>query len=51
MKDILKKCPVCGKFKAGVSERANGYAQDVGNDPDATWVACNDCDYENNMDI
>lgn len=45
------KCEVCGKIRASVSHRPNGYAQDVGNDPDAMHTVCDECDYQNKMDI
>jgi hypothetical protein len=44
-------CPQCREDKPDVCERPDGYRQDVNNEPDATHVACDDCDYENNMDI
>jgi hypothetical protein len=45
------KCDRCDQAKPDVCERPNGYLQDVGNEPDAKWVACDECDHENNMDI
>jgi hypothetical protein len=44
-------CDSCRKAKPDVCTRANHYQRDVNNDSDATWVACDDCDYENRMDI
>ena len=45
------ECEVCHKKKLSVHERPNGYANDVGNDPDATHTVCDECDYQNCMDI
>lgn len=50
-KQVLKVCPICEKPKGSVIYRSNAYAQDVGNTPDAMWEACDECDYENRMDI
>lgn len=44
-------CDVCGKRKLSVHSRPNAYANDVGNDPDATHTVCDECDYQNAMDI
>lgn len=44
-------CSICGKKKMSVSERPNAYANDVNNDPDAIHVVCDECDYQNRMDI
>jgi hypothetical protein len=44
-------CQRCGQEKPDVCERPDGYKQDVNNDPDAMWVACDDCDRENNDSI
>lgn len=44
-------CESCGEEKPDVCERPNGYRQDVNNEEDATWVACDDCDQENNDEI
>lgn len=44
-------CPQCGKDKPDVCERPDGYANDVYNEPDAMWIACDDCDQQNNEDI
>lgn len=45
------KCESCEEEKEDVSYRSNGYAQDVGNDPSAMHTVCDDCDYQNKMDI
>lgn len=44
-------CDNCGKRKLSVSNRPNAYANDVGNDPDARHTVCDECDYQNAMDI
>jgi hypothetical protein len=44
-------CEACGKYKEDVCERPDGYRQDVHNEEDATWVACDECDQQNNDDI
>lgn len=46
-----EECGVCGKRKLSVSTRSNGYANDVGNDPGAVHTVCDECDYQNCMDI
>lgn len=46
-----KKCTVCGKVSEDVCYRPNRYAQDVGNDPTAYHTVCDECDYQNCMDI
>ena len=45
------ECDVCNKKKLSVSNRPNAYANDVGNDPDARHTVCDECDYQNTMDI
>ncbi len=45
------ECSSCGLKKPDVSERPNAFARDVNNDPDATHIVCDDCDYQNRMDI
>lgn len=45
------ECEVCGLKKLSVSYRSNSYANDVGNDPTAMHTVCDECDYENRMDI
>ena len=45
------RCDVCGKRKLSVSYRPNAYANDVGNDPTAMHTVCDECDYQNCMDI
>ena len=47
----FKKCESCQERKADVKKRPDAYAQDVNNDPDATHVSCDDCDYERTQDI
>jgi len=44
-------CPICGKDKDSTRERPNGYAQDVNNEEDAQWTACDECNQQNNDDI
>ena len=46
-----EKCPQCGKASNTVSLRPNAYAQEMNNDMDAEWEACDECDYQNKMDI
>ncbi len=41
-------CERCGKEKPDVCERPDGYRQDVDNEEDAVWVACDECDEINN---
>lgn len=45
------ECRRCHKRKLSVSNRRNSYASDVGNDPSATHTVCDECDYQNCMDI
>lgn len=45
------KCENCGSTSDDVSYRPNAYANDVGNDPDAMHTVCDECDYQNRMDI
>ena len=45
------ECDVCHKRKASVSYRPNSFAHDVGNDPTAMHTVCDECDYQNCMDI
>ncbi len=47
----FEKCESCGEKKVDVHERPNAYANDVHNDPDAAHTVCDECDYENRMDI
>ena len=49
--DNFMECQCCHKKKEDVSIRANAYAQDVGNSEGAMWQACDECDYQNRMDI
>ena len=44
-------CDRCRQTKPDVCERPDGYAQDIYNEPDATWTACDKCDQYNNDDI
>lgn len=46
-----KVCRTCRKRRASVCERPDAYARDVGNDPTATHIVCDECDYENRQDI
>lgn len=45
------ECDMCGKRKTSVSERPNAYANEIGNDPAATHTVCDECNYQNMMDI
>jgi len=45
------ECKSCGKRKLSVHKRPNGYANDVHNDPTAVHTVCDECDYQNIMDI
>ena len=47
----FETCTVCGITAADVHERADAYANDVHNDPDAVHTVCDECDYQNRMDI
>jgi len=54
--ELMKKvqgmvCPVCEKVSDTVDERPNAYNQDVNNEEGSTWTACDECDYQNKMDI
>ena len=40
-------CQYCGKEGEDVYERPDGYRRDVGNEPDAEHIACNECDEAN----
>jgi hypothetical protein len=44
-------CECCGKTGEDVSYRPHPYAQDVGNDPNAYWTACDDCTEQSALDI
>lgn len=46
-----EECSDCRKRKLSVHDRANAYAIDVGNDLTARHVVCDECDYQNRMDI
>lgn len=46
-----EKCTHCGSTDDSVSYRPNAYAQDVGNDSTAYHTVCDECDYQNRMDI
>jgi hypothetical protein len=45
------KCDICGATTDDVSYRPNAYANDVHNDPTAYHTVCDECDYQNRMDI
>lgn len=45
------KCEVCELIKPDVHERPNAYVNDVHNEPEATHKVCDECDYQNRMDI
>lgn len=45
------ECETCGQKKPDVCYRPNAYQNDVNNDPTAMHTVCDDCDYENRMDI
>jgi hypothetical protein len=44
-------CESCRKEKPDVCERPDGFRQDVCDEADATWIACDDCDQQNNDDV
>ncbi len=46
-----EKCPQCHKLSNTVHQRPNSYAQEVADDLNAMWIACDECDYENKMDV
>lgn len=46
-----QECPQCHKISETVCERTNSYDVDINNNPGSMWVACDDCDYKNMMDI
>ncbi len=45
------ECERCGKKTEDVCVRQNGYAADVYNDPTVFFQVCDECNYQNNMDI
>ena len=45
------ECEVCHKKKLSVLYRPNEYAQDVENDTTAYHTVCEECAYQNRMDI
>lgn len=45
------ECDVCHKKKLSVSNRPNSYAINVGNDPESRHTVCDECGYQNIMDI
>ena len=45
------ECGICHIRKMSVSNRPDGYSNDVGNDPTAMHTVCDECDYQNCMDI
>ena len=51
MTNKQQQCEACGKQSEDVSYRPNNYQQDVNNDPDAYHTVCDECDWENKMDI
>ena len=44
-------CGSCRERKLSVSTRTNNYAEDVGCEEGAKHTVCDECDYENTMDI
>jgi hypothetical protein len=44
-------CECCHKAKPDVYERPDGYRQDINNEPDAVWTACDNCNSDNNDSI
>ncbi len=46
-----RRCPQCGYKRYDVQTRPDGYAQEIHDEFDATWVACGGCDHQNDMDI
>lgn len=51
--DIIRydMCESCGKRLPDVRPRANAYEQEIGNDTTAMHTVCDECDYQNRMDI
>lgn len=47
----LQECAVCHKKSGDVCIRPDWYARNVGNEPDAYHVACDECNYQNSLDI
>jgi deoxycytidylate deaminase len=47
----LMECRSCHKKSEDVAYRSNAFAQEIGNDPDAMHTVCDECDYQNRMDI
>lgn len=47
----METCQNCGITAEDVCERPDAYANDVHNDPDAVHTVCDECDYQNRMDI
>lgn len=45
------KCDGCKKDKPDVCERPNAYNREINDEPEAVWTACDDCAYENAMDV
>lgn len=44
-------CPQCNTLQESVHERPNAYDQDVNDNEGSMWTACDECDYQNRMDI
>lgn len=45
------ECEMCGKRKLSVKVRPDAYLNDVENDLEAEHTICDECDYQNTMDI
>jgi 4-hydroxy-3-methylbut-2-en-1-yl diphosphate synthase IspG/GcpE len=46
-----QECPQCREIKSDVCERTNNYDEEINNNPGSMWTACDECDYQNTMDI
>lgn len=51
MNEKYMKCEVCGKESKDVCYRPEPYAQEIGNNPNAYFTACDDCTRDSAMDI
>lgn len=44
-------CECCGKRLLSVSYRSNSFAREIAEDLTAMHTVCDECDYQNKMDI
>lgn len=51
LKENWSVCEICHQRKPDVGERPNAYDKDVNNNPESTHIVCDECDYQNRMDI